>query len=429
MTASPLTRQRAHERSRKPRAKRGKVLPKCRLVLVKVASTCNLNCSYCYVYNLGDTSYLAQPPVMSRTTAEALVARVGAHCACHQLRQFTFAFHGGEPLLARPDFYRHFVACVRTTLPSCTKVTYFMQTNGMLLTPQWCELLRELNITVGISVDGPADVNDRHRVDHAGRGSYHRVRRGWDTAVAGGLQPGLLAVVDVAADPSAVYEHLKLLKPRSVDFLLPDATHDKLPPRLPVDDAEATPYADWLLEVFHRWINDEAAQFRIRLFEHIIHNVIGIRRNLDALGRGRNEVLVVESNGGIEAVDVLKVCEDGIAKTPFNVHGASLDEALSAPVIQLYYLSNERLCAICRRCLVRDICAGGYLPHRYSAQNGFDNPSVYCRDLMKLIVAIQNWVYSNLPVKVIKQQQFAALSYAEARNALARQTGHGAIRS
>jgi uncharacterized protein len=424
MIATPSKRRRVQERS----AKRRKTLPKCRLVLVKVASTCNLNCSYCYVYNLGDTSYLAQPPVMSRTTAEALVARVAAHCTRHRLREFTFAFHGGEPLLARPDFYRHFVACVRATLPPYTKVTYFMQTNGMLLTPQWCALLRELNIIVGISVDGPADVNDRHRVDHAGRGSYQRVRRGWDTAVAGGLQPGLLAVVDVAADPSAVYDHLKLLKPRSVDFLLPEATHDRLPPGLPADDDEATPYADWLLAIFHRWINDEAAQFPIRLFEHIIQNVLGIRRKTDALGRGRNEVLVVESNGGIESVDVLKVCEDGIAKTPFNVHCASLDDALSAPVIQLYYFSNERLCAICRRCPVRDLCAGGYLPHRYSAQNGFDNPSVYCRDLMKLIIAIQNWVYLSIPVEVSEQQQFAALSYAQARTMVRRHTEHAAVR-
>lgn len=400
-------------------AKRKRASPKCRLAVVKVASRCNLNCSYCYVYNLGDTSYLNQPAVMARQTVEALAARVAKHCKRHRLPTFTFAFHGGEPLLARPSFYRHFVACMTASLPARTQVKYYMQTNGMRLTPQWCALLRELNITVGISVDGPKHINDRYRVDHAGRGSYDRIRRGWNVAAASGLQPNLLAVIDVTANPFDVLHHLQQLNPRSVDFLLPQATHDRPPPRPAGRDGE-TLYGDWLLAIFRAWIADEGMSFRIRLFEHIIQAVLGMGRQLNSLGSGANEVLVIESDGSIEPVDVLKVCGNGLTRTPFNVNRNDLDDAFAHPMISLYHHSDTRLSATCRKCRLSKICAGGYLPHRYRTANGFDNPSIYCADLMQLITGIQNWVHSSLPDDIVTRQRLVPLSYAEARDAIAK---------
>ncbi|HEV7878744.1 radical SAM protein [Bradyrhizobium sp.] len=400
-------------------AARGKGLaPKCRLVVVKAASRCNLNCSYCYVYNLGDTSYLAQPAIMTRPTIDALVMRVAEHCARHRLAEFAFAFHGGEPLLARSSYFRYFVNRVAETVPAQTSIAYFMQTNGVLLNAEWCSLLRELNIKVGISLDGPKEVNDRVRIDHSARGSYNRIRRGWDLAASTGLEPGLLTVIDVSASPRDVFDHLNELRPRMVDFLFPDATHDRPPLQYSSDEA-ATPYADWLLEIFHVWIADERASFRIRLFERIINGILGIEGKLDALGPGKNEVLVVESDGGIEPVDVLKVCGDGMTSTPYNVHRDSLDDALEHPMVQLYYHSNDRLCDTCRQCRIRQVCAGGYLPHRYRAKDGFDNPSVYCRDLMRLITGIQNWLHASMPDDVVAQLGFMPLSYAEARAAIA----------
>src|ERR1039458_1838999 len=83
--------------------------PSCRLLVVKVAARCNLNCTYCYMFNGGDTSYLLRTPVMSTSTADVLIHKVYAHCRRHRHKTFTFVFHGGEPLLAPPSFYRHFV--------------------------------------------------------------------------------------------------------------------------------------------------------------------------------------------------------------------------------------------------------------------------------------------------------------------------------
>ncbi len=374
--------------------------PRFRVAIVKIASRCNLNCSYCYVYNLGDTTYLAQPRVMARATVDALLRGVAEHCARHALEDFRFVFHGGEPLLAGPDFFRYFVARAAAVLPAGTRALFTLQTNGTLLTAAWCALLRELGVSVGISIDGPKARNDAHRVDRAGRGAYDRIRRGWDLAVAGGLQPGLLAVIDVEAEPLEIFAHVLELGPRRVDFLFPDANH-ATPPAGRLGARSPTPYADWLLAIFETWIAPETPPVHVRLFEHVIGAVLGVRGNSDALGPGANEIVVIETDGGIEPVDVLKACGNGITKTPLNVAANALDDAFSIPIVALYHFSNERLCATCERCTIKGICAGGYLPHRYAEATGFENPSVYCADLTKLITVIQNWVLANLPADVV----------------------------
>ena len=383
-----------------------------RTAIVKIASRCNLNCSYCYMYNLADTTYRGQPRVMSHATVDALVRKAADHCARHGIAHFRFVFHGGEPLLAEPALLRYFVERAAAEFPPGTTPLFSLQTNGTLLTQEWCELLRDLGVLVGISVDGPKARNDVHRVDHTGAGSYDRVRSGWDLAVANGLQPGLLTVVDVAADPIEIFEHVLELRPRKVDFLLPDANYETQPAGM-AESTSPTPYADWLLRIFDVWIAAETPPVRIRLFEQIIGGILGAANSTDALGPGPNEVVVIETDGGIEPVDVLKACKHGITKTPLNVGAHALDDAFAIPVVELYHLSNERLCATCERCPVKSVCAGGYLPHRYKESNAFDNPSVYCADLLKLITVIQNWVLATLPADVVQSAGVVPLALPE----------------
>ncbi len=392
--------------------------PRCSTAVVKIASRCNLNCSYCYMYNMGDLTYAQQPKLMSRSVIDALLFRVAEHCSRHKHPRFTFAFHGGEPLLAPKDHFRYFVSRARSLLPPCSTATFSLQTNGVLLSPEWCGLFRELDIRLGISIDGPKSSNDRNRVDHRKDGTYARARRGWGFAKAHGLDPGILSVIDLQSPPQAIYAHLKELQPRKVDFLLPQGTYDKLPPGLNAGGSE-TPYADWLLEIFRLWVAEETPPFRIRLFDQIIETVMGTSGALDALGRGTNEVLTFETDGAIETVDVLRVCKSGITRTIFNVLTHSIDDAMDDEIIDRYHFSHARLCRICDGCPINEICGGGYLPHRYRSANGFDNPSIYCADLMKLIVTIRNHTLSWLPPAILATADVHPFSYAEARESLA----------
>lgn len=365
------------------------------------------------MYNKGDDTFLSQPKVMSEQTVEALVDQVAAHCAQHNIHKFYFAFHGGEPLLAGHRMFQFFVSRARTILEPAVEATFSVQTNGTILDQKWCTLLKELNIRVGISLDGPEGINDLHRKTHSGDGSYHRVRRGWNAAVQAGLHPSILTVVNPTSSPVQIFSHLKMLGPRNVDFLLPEATYDAPPPG--VEDGIATPYADWLISIFHLWKAEEFLPFGIRFFEQILSSVFGLGSQLDSMGTGENEVIVVETDGAIEPVDVLRVCASGLTRTQFNVKNHSLDLAMEQQLIQLYHYSNTQLCTTCKKCPINKICGGGYLSHRYSSENLFDNPSIYCRDLMKLITTLRDYALSLLPAEALAQSKLGATPYSVAR--------------
>jgi uncharacterized protein len=373
---------------------------KIRVLVLLVASRCNLNCSYCYVYNAGDESWRSQPAFMSREVVAATIARVKEHCLRHGLDTFFFIFHGGEPLLAGMDFYRHFVATANEALLPQIKPVYRLQSNGVLLTEAWCHLLDDLEIGLGISVDGPQEDHDRHRVDHAGRGSYQSVVKGLQTVLSAGRQvntTGILTVVDLNMDPLAVYEHHRSLGLRRIDFILPDATWDRPPPGL---EGGGTPYADWLIAIFDRWFAEKPQTLYIRMFEHLMGLILGKPTSLDTMGTGRNEVLAIQADGGMEPVGSLNVCGNGFTKLGANVLRQSFDEAMDTDLARDYHLSAERRCHTCQSCPIGEVCGGGYLPWRYSREGGFDNPAVYCKDLVKLITHIQVKMSQAMPASM-----------------------------
>ena len=371
---------------------------KAQTLVVKIASRCNLNCSYCYVYNRGDDTWKSQPAVMPAAVVSALMRRIKSHSLRHGLPCFGLVLHGGEPLLSGKEFFRSFVAEAQRVLSPEVEPYIYVQTNGTLLDADWCRLLLDLGVRVGVSLDGTAAINDRFRVDHAGRGSYAAVLAGIEAfrAVAG-RTPGLLSVIDPQSDPIECYQHFRSLGAHSVDFLFPEATYERPPAGL---RRGQTPIADWLIPLFDRWFHDSPQPMNIRLFRQIVSVLCGQVGNSEMAGRERSEILVVDCDGSIEPIDALKVCGNGFTKVGANVLSDELDDALSIPLAQQYHLAKETLCATCQSCRIRDVCGGGQFAHRYSRAGGFDNPSVYCHDLMKLIAHIHSRVAAALPPRL-----------------------------
>jgi uncharacterized protein len=391
--------------------------------LLKVASRCNLNCTYCYVYNMGDESYRSQPYRMSSETVSTLLSRVAIYCSEQGIHEITFIFHGGEPLLAGKDFFHAFVAKATAVLGDEITPTYALQTNGTQVTTEWLDLFHKLDIHFGISLDGPPSTNDSNRVTHAGAGSYLRVRQAIDAVLADrrldNLFGGVLTVINLAADPISIYHHYREIGLRRCDFLLPDGTHDHPPPGLSCDGS-ATPYADWLIAIFDEWFRNEDTALSIRIFEDIIKLLFGPGFGNDALGGGPNGTLVIETDGGIELIDVLKICGPGFTKLGLNIERNAIRDACSAELMQLYQQGASGLCERCQACPVVAVCGGGYLPHRYSSISDFANPSVYCRDLMKLITHIRGRVLATIPNEIQQKLKMRPLSYEDALTLLNR---------
>ncbi|MBL7728884.1 MAG: hypothetical protein JNM68_14405, partial [Dinghuibacter sp.] len=211
-----------------------------------------------------------------------------------------------------------------------------------------------------------------------------------------------------------IYESFKELGVRHYDVIIPDHNHDVPPPRKTGSGTSDHAYANWLIELFDHWYAEGENRISIRYFEAIIKMILGEEIEFDFMGTSKNELLVIETNGGIETVDVLKICGDGFTKNNANVATHSFDEALQTPLANVYRLANVKLPKKCSVCPVMEVCGGGYIPHRYSSENGFNNPSVYCNDLLKLITHIQNRVLDDLPEEFLEETGAAKLTYEEA---------------
>jgi len=153
---------------------------------IHVAESCNLACRYCRCDHQSP-----DPMLMSVETCKKIIRRVMEEIPGEKI---IIGFHGGEPLL-NIDCIIEGARYVREIAPSLgKKVTLSLQTNGILLT-KYSELLKELKVETGVSLDGPEAIHNRQRVFASGRGSFGEVIEGLRKARKIGLNPGLLAVV------------------------------------------------------------------------------------------------------------------------------------------------------------------------------------------------------------------------------------------
>lgn len=362
-----------------------------RTYIFKATAFCNLNCSYCYMFNLGDTTYQKRPKVMPLELVERAAERIVDQAREQNVGRVSVVLHGGEPLLAGRQWLRSTVDTFRRKGGEEIDFRFGVQTNGVPMDMEWVNLFDELRVSVSLSMDGPRNVNDRHRVNHAGRGSYDDTVRGLrlllDTAAGQRIFGAVLCVIDPEADGLEIFHHFLELGVKRMDFLLPlEHNWDTPPPK--GRNGSPTPYADYMIPIFDDWWSSDRTDISVRNLEVILSQSIGSQTGLDSLGGHPISFGIIETDGAIEPLDVLRVCGNGFTDLGLNVQTHPVSALYEANLFQLGLLGQDGLCEVCRICPLHDICGGGYLPHRYRSGNAFRNPSVYCRDLWKLITHV-----------------------------------------
>ena len=292
--------------------------------------------------------------------------------------------HGGEPLLLGRERLRGLLFTLRSVIDPVTRLGLTIHTNGVLLDEKLCDLFAQYGVRVGVSLDGDRAANDRHRRFADGRSSHPQVLR----ALALLRRPeyrhlygGILCTVDVANDPVAVYEAVLAQAPPRLDLLLPHATWDNPPQRLPGAPA---PYAAWLGQIHDRWVTG-GRPVPIRFFDSLLAAWEGRRSGSEAAGLDPVDLLVLDTDGGWEQADSLKIAYDGAPETGFEVFSHSVDDAVGHPGLAARRTGVGGLSGACRDCSIVRACGGGLYAHRYRSGSGFDNPSVYCDDLKVLV--------------------------------------------
>ncbi|CAB1402621.1 Transcriptional regulator [Pseudomonas fluorescens] len=352
--------------------------------LVKVASRCNLDCDYCYVYHHADQSWRSMPKFLSAEHREAFAQRLAQYVTQTELKQCAVILHGGEPLLAGAQTLADFAALLRSTCPIPVDVS--LQTNGLLLTDEVLQVLAAADIGVSLSLDGPKVANDRHRLTRKGRSSFEQTQQALIRLQNyPSIFAGVIAVVDTSTSASELFSYFDQFKIPRLDFLLPDA-HWLRPP--PGRNQDPGLYEQWLVNAFDIWF-DHYPHIPLRTFEALLDVCAGLPSGTDAFGFGDVSLLSIETDGTYHDLDVLKVTQDGATRLIGSVLDTPIADVAQSQAIEQHrrYLRKEGLSEACQSCGIVDICGGGSLPHRFG-QDGFVNPTVYCNEMKRLVTHI-----------------------------------------
>lgn len=173
---------------------------------------------------------------------------------------------------------------------------------------------------------------------------------------------------------------------------MPDSNYDRPPP---YRDKNKEFYKDWLIDCFNIWYTNYP-KMKLRLFDNLISAILGIPSGTDAFGFGDISLLSIETDGSYHDLDVLKITSEGFSSFGLNVRDHKISEVATLERMDAHrkLLSFDGLSATCKRCPVVSVCGGGSVPHRYSSNNGFNNPTVYCHEMKNIILHISNVIHS-----------------------------------
>lgn len=225
------------------------------LQMKPVGPTCNIHCDYCYVDPFKGKFVKMDDEVMERAISSLI----------HNSGHPTISWHGGEPMLAGLDFYIRASEIIRKNEKE-VKVRNQIQTNTTLVTPEFAEYFRDNNFAVGVSLDGPQNVHDSHRIDFRGQGTFDTVMKGIDILRDRGVDPCVTATVssDNVDNIVETYDFLVSAGFRQIRFS-------------PVFIADRSSFgitpAQWgeaLIKVFDRWFEQEDPEIHIRDIEQVL---------------------------------------------------------------------------------------------------------------------------------------------------------------
>jgi uncharacterized protein len=359
-------------------------------IVFKISERCNLKCDYCYFFFGGDDSWKLHPPLVPGPVIENLGAFAARAARDQGLEAVTLIFHGGEPLLMSRLRFAEMCDTLRA-YEDGFRFHLGLQTNGVLVDAEWINLFERYRVSVGVSLDGTRTANDLHRLDHRGRSSYDRtvagLRRMQEAATQGRMsEPGLLCVINPAADGGEVYRHFAHdLGVKRMSFLTPDYTWDS-----GVGEGVIRGVERFLLASLRAWLADKNPKIRIRVFSELLSAMIDPQA-LELVQTYRDDyrnIISVSSNGDLGPEDTLRILDPRFRSMGLNIAKNSLRELTESDAWREQADAATSKPEGCKGCGWWKICKAGRPINRYSQSRGFGNPSLYCSGLKDMYAEI-----------------------------------------
>jgi uncharacterized protein len=327
---------------------------------------CNLDCAYCFFLS----KEALYPGDRFRMPEDVLGAYIRQTIEAETGPEVTIAWQGGEPTLMGVEFFRRAVALAQECARPGQRLLHTIQTNGTLLSDEWCGLLKEHGFLVGLSVDGPPALHDAYRVDKRGDPTFAKVRRGWDLLQAHGVDTNILCTVNAANQdhPLEVYRFFRDdLGARHVQFI-PIVERDNesgFQEGDTVTDRSVDPEAwgRFLSVVFDEWVVRDVGTVFVQMFDAALASWLGVPASMCIFAETCGNAVALEHNGDLYSCDHF-VEPDYLLGNIMETH---MVELVAAPRQRAFGdAKRDTLPRYCVECEVRFACHGECPKNRFS---------------------------------------------------------------
>lgn len=343
-------------------------------VMLKPAGAhCNLACKYCYYLEKNKLYPTAQRHLMSDEMLEQFTRE---YIEAQTMNQMLFTWHGGEPLLRSIDFYRKALS-LQQKYAGGRCIDNVIQTNGTLLTDEWCEFFAQNHWLVGISIDGPQPYHDHYRLTAAGKPSWQKVMQGIKLLKKHGVEWNAMAVVN-AYNVNHPLEFYRFFKENGCQFLQFTPIVERLTrhedgrtlasladkDEIPLSKASVAPeqWGYFLCAIFDEWVRKDVGKIFVEIFDCTLANWMGISPGICAYSKECGHAGVMEHNGDVYSCDHFVFPEYKLG----NICGHSLINMLYGEQQQEFSrLKHSSLPRQCKECDMEFACHGECPKNRF----------------------------------------------------------------
>ena len=351
------------------------------VMLKPVGASCNLRCKYCYYLEKANLYKHTPTRVLSEEMLEQFTKE---YIEAQTMSQVLFTWHGGETLMRPLSFFRKAVE-LQKKYAGGRRIDNTIQTNGTLLTDEWCEFLHENNWLVGVSIDGPQEFHDEYRRTATGAPSWVKVMRGIQLLNKHNVEWNAMAVVnDFNADYPLDFYHF--FKDNGCQYIQITPIVERIvnhedgrhlatltdSDEAPLADFSVTPeqWGSFLCAIFDEWVRHDVGQTYVELFDCMLANWVGETPGICVYAKECGHAGVMEFNGDVYSCDHFVFPEYWLG----NIREKSIAEMLYGKQQQQFSkLKSQSLPKECCECKWLFACNGECPKNRF-IKDCYGNP-------------------------------------------------------
>ena len=338
-------------------------------VIIKPTHACNIACTYCFIAEAEARQR------MSFETVDRLLERVTQFCG--KTRPIFLVWHGGEPMLMGADFYREAGKRARTYQERGYPIKHLMQTNLTLIDDAMLEVVKEYEIHLSTSIDGPRHVHDATRVDHRKRGTFDTVMKGVDFLRDHGIFIRAISVLS-GVTKGWIDDIYDFFKEQKMSFRLSNVDIQGRA-KLNVDPLALTQedYGRAMIRMFDRWFYDDNPGIFVDPLDTIISNILtGQISGCDYKRTCHDDIVSIGPDGSVYPCGKFN---DVRPLTMGNIHAQSLAECLASAALAPMRARVPEAIPTCSTCEYQEICNAGCPVGPHNERRSLMVPDTTCR--------------------------------------------------